>query len=189
MIYPPRATKKTTVAMLHNYETGYLAQAKFNGSYAVVYPNGDVYNRHGKKVDWNIDCPIDGIVCGEYMNKGERYNSCNFIVHDLLQLNGEWLYSATYKTRIEALQYLCYKIADIDEGADMFVRNILDSGLGIVKSYNSCFESLYEDAIQHNILEGLVIKRGNAKLKPCVAPESNTKWSLKIRKPSKVYAL
>lgn len=192
MIYPPRPKVATTPQELSKYDNGrFIAQAKFNGSYAIVHClNGiaTVFNRHGdnKTGEWKIDCPIDGIICGEYMNKGSLYNDCNFIIYDAIDIMGVSMIGKTYEHRFGQLRYLAEKYKTHMQPDSKFCEHISNK-TGIAVSILSGFNEAYNEIVRVPILEGVVLKKITGRLLPCNSDTANSGWQLKVRKPNKLY--
>lgn len=182
MIYPPRPETAMPSSKLHLMEEqGYHAEVKLNGSHFVYLGQGEVFNRHGERVNWDIAIPYDGCFCGEYMNKGSLHNGYKVVIFDLLQWRGKTMVGKTRKERIDTLLAL----TQYDDG---YVHN-LTQNVAVIKQFTEDFDDLYKSVIKHKELEGLVCKLPYSTLKPTYNSSMNSKWQFKFRKPSKVYAL
>jgi hypothetical protein len=57
----------------------------------------------------------------------------------------------------------------------------------ILKNYYSNFDEVYHQLVDIDIVEGLVLKRLNAKLEIGSVENNNSKSQIKVRKPTKNY--
>ena len=55
-------------------------------------------------------------------------------------------------------------------------------------TYINNFQSLYNDIVDTDLYEGLVLKRKNARLSLGLNEKNNNDWQIKCRKPTKNYA-
>jgi hypothetical protein len=184
MIYPPRAESKVRPVRLPRYDNGsYYGQAKFNGSHAVLTPEV-VYNRHKKVVNWKVKPFVNAIICGEFMNKGAGYEGFHYLIFDMVEYKEFPLYGTTYEERYNLMQ----KEFKATDGHKKYAYATKWNGIGLVKSFDTDFQGLYEDIVKVDILEGLVLKRKNGVLNRCLREGDNKGWQLKIRKPTKNYS-
>ena len=200
-IYPPRPKNSISPEDLDFWDNGSLiAQPKLNGSNCLVFTNGDSYfimNRHkqrltGFKLSDQI-CDFyrgDGewmILNGEYLNKsksdenGEVFNH-KFVIFDILAYNGEYLLGSTFSQRVQLL----YEIYGKVESEKDYLYSISDN-VYLVKSYESKFKDLFNKLTPIDMIEGLVMKRKNAKLELGATELNNVKSQIKCRKATKNY--
>lgn len=201
-IYPPRPKNSVSPDDLDFWDNGTLiAQPKLNGSNSSIYTNGKefiVMNRHKQRLtnfkitkeelseiyrgdgDWMI------LNC-EYMNKskndenGKVFNH-KLVIFDILAYNGEYLVGSTFSKRVELLDEIYGQI----ESEKNYLYSII-SNVYRVKSYKESFKSLYDNLTPIDMIEGLVMKRGNAKLEAGLTESNNIKSQLKCRKPTLNY--
>ena len=174
-----------------------VAQPKLNGSNCTIYMNGQnfyVYNRHGQRMTgFDIDSKEISnlykgkgwmVLNGEYMNKskknefGETFNH-KFCIFDILVYDGNYLVGKTFQERINLLDGFYGK-------AENYISPISEN-IFRIKSYYSDFESLYNNLVNIDMVEGLVLKRKSAKLEVGSTENNNIKSQIKIRKPTKNY--
>lgn len=200
-IYPPRPKNAIPDYELSSFDDGtFIAQPKLNGSNCVIFTNGQrfiVMNRHGQRLtnfqlnENEIKSLYKGngwmILNGEYLNKSkmdETGNSFNhkFIIFDILCYDGDYLLGKSFAERIELLDQLFGKNSSDKEYLFSISENIYR-----VKSYESNFLNLYTKISSIDMVEGLVMKRKNARLEIGNTENNNVKSQLKCRKPTKNY--
>ena len=202
-IFPPRPKNAISPTELNIWDNNTLfAQPKFNGSNTTIYTDGRrviTMNRHGQKLtnfkikDNEIlslhksDLGKWTVINGEYMNKGkldesDKNFSDKLIIFDILVLNSEYLVGETFLNRIDLLNnsFRRYEV-------DSQTYSLITENIGMVKSYDSGFLNLFQDISKIDMIEGLVMKRKNAKLEIGNTELNNTKSQLKCRKPTKNY--
>lgn len=200
-IYPPRPKNAIPDYELSSFDDGtFIAQPKLNGSNCVIFTNGQrfiVMNRHSQRLtnfqlnENEIKSLYKGngwmILNGEYLNKSkmdETGNSFNhkFIIFDILCYDGDYLLGKSFADRIELLDQLFGKNSSDKEYLFSISENIYR-----VKSYESNFLNLYTKISSIDMVEGLVMKRKNARLEIGNTENNNVKSQLKCRKPTKNY--
>ena len=201
-IYPPRPKNAIQDSELEFWDNGSLvAQPKLNGSNTTIYTNGVKHiamNRHGQRLtnfqltDNEIKDIYRGtgewmVINGEYMNKsksdenGQIFNH-KFVIFDILTFDGEYLVGDTFEQRIKLLDKL---YGQVDSEKDYLYR--ISENVYRVKSYYNGFKPLFDRLTPIDMIEGLVMKRMNAKLELGTSENNNTKSQLKSRKPTKNY--
>ena len=202
-IYPPRpknAVNPDELTFWDNHQM--IAQPKLNGSNCLIFTDGDkqfVMNRHngrltnfqlskdeinsiykGKKGEWLV-------INGEYLNKNKQDESRvsfnhKFVIFDILVFKSDYLVGKTFQERIEILDDIYGK----EESEKDYLYKISDN-IYRVKSYQTDFKRVYDDLVEIDMIEGLVLKRKNAKLEIGNTENNNTRSQLKFRKPTKNY--
>jgi ATP-dependent DNA ligase len=201
-IYPPRPRNAVSPEDLNYYDDGnFLGQCKLNGSNCVIFTDGEsqmIMNRHNQRLsnfrltpdEINQIYRGDGewmVINGEYMNKNkndENNESFNhkLVIFDILTFNGEYLLGNTFEQRISLLDDIYGQV----ESEKDYLYNITDN-IYRVKSYYTDFTELFDRLTQIDMLEGIVMKRKNARLERGNTENNNTKSQLKSRKPTKNY--
>jgi hypothetical protein len=200
-IFPPRPKNAIPDTELGFWDNGSLvAQPKLNGSNCVIFTNGEktiVMNRHNQRLtNFNIsDNEIKDIyrgegwmiLNGEYMNKSksdENNQAFNhkFVIFDILGFNSEYLVGKTFEERIQLLDSIYGQVGSEKEYLFKVTENVYR-----VKSYVGDFKSLYDKLTPIDMIEGLVMKRKNARLELGTSENNNTKSQLKCRKATKNY--
>ena len=200
-IFPPRPKNAIPDTELEFWDNGSLiAQPKLNGSNCVIFTNGEktiVMNRHNQRLtNFNIsDNEIKDIyrgegwmiLNGEYMNKSKSDENSQvfnhkFVIFDILGFNGEYLVGKTFEERIQLLDTIYGQVDSEKEYLFKVTENVYR-----VKSYVGDFKSLYDKLTPIDMIEGLVMKRKNARLELGTSENNNTKSQLKCRKATKNY--
>ena len=201
-IYPPRPKNAVSPEDLDFWDNGSLiAQPKLNGSNSSIYTNGVdiiIMNRHAQKltnvkVDYSEILSIykgNGewmILNCEYMNKSkddenvEVFNH-KFVIFDILAYDGEYLLGSTFSDRVKLLD----EIYGRSESEKDYLYSISDN-VYRVKTYENGFKKLFNDLTPIDMIEGLVMKRKNAKLELGATELNNVKSQIKCRKATKNY--
>lgn len=205
-IYPCRPANAISPEDLNSWDNNNMvAQLKTNGSNTVIFTNGEtirVMGRHNQiltnfkisnnEIIENLYNPlnIDGkwlVINGETLNKSKRdengliFNQ-KFIIFDILVYNSDYLIGKTFSERISLLDNLYGK-----EGSDKEYLHGISENIYRVKSYDSNFKYLYENYSKIDLVEGLVIKRKNAKLEMGDVEKNNWKSQIKCRKKTLNY--
>lgn len=199
-IFPPRPEYKTTSGELIKYDNGlYIGQPKLNGSNLTIYTNGvDVYimNRHKQPMS-NIKLNTQLFrnlhrgngwmaINGEFMNKSKKDSNGNlfnqkFVIFDILVYNDRQTVGKTNSERIVLIDEL-YPSVSYDNYIKKYNEDVY-----VVKSFDKNFKVIYNDIINIDMYEGLVLKDRNAKLKNGISQKNNIRTQIKVRKPTKNY--
>lgn len=201
-IFPPRPKNAVPQSELFSWDNGsMISQPKLNGSNATIYTNGvEVFtmNRHGDRLT-RVEIKSEEILSlykgtggwsafnGEYMNKSKydenkKLFNHKFVIFDILINDGDYLISKTVEQRIELLDQM---FGQNDSEKD-YLYSVSDN-IYRVKSYENKFNMIYDKFVQVDMLEGLVLKRKNARLETSGSELNNTKWQIKCRKPTLNY--
>jgi hypothetical protein len=201
-VFPPRPKNAIPNSELFSYDNGSMtAQPKLNGSNATFYTNGVevfVMNRHGDRLT-RVEIKREEILSlykgtggwsvfnGEYMNKSkydENKNLFNhkFVIFDILINDGDYLIGKTVEQRVDLLDQM---FGQNDSEKDYLYS--VSENIYRVKSYENNFNMIYDKFVQVDMLEGLVLKRKNARLETSGSELNNTKMAIKCRKPTLNY--
>lgn len=202
-IFPPRPKNAIPDSDLNFWDNGsLLAQPKLNGSNCVIFTNGEklmVMNRHSQYLT-NVDIQRQEILDlfkgdigkwmvlnGEYLNKSKQdENRQTFnhklVIFDILVYNSDYLVGKTFQERINLLDEL-YGQKDSEKSYLYSISN----NVYRVKSFENGFKSIYDQLTPIDLIEGLVLKRKNARLEIGNTENNNIKSQLKARKPTKNY--
>ena len=201
-VFPPRPKNAIPNSELFSYDNGSMtAQPKLNGSNATFYTNGVevfVMNRHGDRLT-RVEIKREEILSlykgtggwsvfnGEYMNKSkydENKNLFNhkFVIFDILINDGDYLIGKTVEQRVDLLDQM---FGQNDSEKDYLYS--VSENIYRVKSYENNFNMIYDKFVQVDMLEGLVLKRKNARLEASGSELNNTKMAIKCRKPTLNY--
>ena len=200
-IFPPRPKNASPISDIPFWDNDtMIGQPKMNGSNAVIFLNGKdsmIYNRHGNLLS-NVDIDKSEVLDlyrgngwmvlnGEYLNKNKKdennqYFNHKLVIFDILVYDSNYLIGDTFQSRIELLNNLYG-----EKNSDKYYLNGISKNVYRVKSYYSGFNEIFKDLIKIDIIEGLVMKRKNAKLEIGNTENNNTKSMIKFRKPTKNY--
>ena len=201
-IYPPRPKNPIPNTELSFWDNGSLiAQPKLNGSNCLIFTNGVKHiamNRHNGRMtnfqikDEEIAALYKGtggwtVLNGEYMNKSKQDESRaafnhKFVIFDILVDDGDYLVGKTFEERIALLDSM---FGQEDSEKDYLYG--ISENVYRVKSYLSGFNMLYDRLTPIDMIEGLVMKRKNARLEMGNTELNNVKSQIKCRKETKNY--
>jgi len=201
-IYPPRPKNAVSPEDLDFWDNNsLLAQPKLNGSNCVIFTNGVkhvVMNRHNQRLtnfrlsDSEIKDIYRGtgewiVINGEYLNKNKSDETKQpfnhkFVIFDILTYDGEYLVGKTFQERVEIMDKLYGQVKSEKEYLYKISENVYR-----VKTYESGFSDLFNTLTPIDMIEGLVMKRKNAKLELGTTELNNVKSQIKCRKITKNY--
>jgi hypothetical protein len=201
-LYPPRPKNAISPNDLTFWDNNsLLAQPKLNGSNCLIFTNGVkviVMNRHNQRLtnfrltDEEVKSLYRGnggwmILNGECLNKskmdetGQPFNH-KFVIFDILCFDGDYLVGKTFEERVQLLDTLYDQINCEKEYLFGISENVYR-----VKSYLSGFNDLFNKLTPIDMIEGLVMKRKNARLEIGSSEMNNVKSQIKCRKATKNY--
>jgi len=201
-LYPPRPKNAISPDDLNFWDNNsLLAQPKLNGSNCLIFTNGVkviVMNRHNQRLtnfrltDEEVKSLYRGnggwmILNGECLNKskmdetGQPFNH-KFVIFDILCFDGDYLVGKTFEERVQLLDTLYDQINCEKEYLFGISENVYR-----VKSYLSGFNDLFNKLTPIDMIEGLVMKRKNARLEIGSSEMNNVKSQIKCRKSTKNY--
>jgi len=201
-IYPPRPKNPIPNTELSFWDNGSLiAQPKLNGSNCLIFTNGVKHiamNRHNGRMtnfqikDEEIAALYKGtggwtVLNGEYMNKSKQDETRSafnhkFVIFDILVDDGDYLVGKTFEERIALLDSM---FGQEDSEKDYLYG--ISENVYRVKSYMNGFNMLYDRLTPIDMIEGLVMKRKNARLEMGNTELNNVKSQIKCRKETKNY--
>jgi len=201
-IYPPRPKNPIPNTELSFWDNGSLiAQPKLNGSNCLIFTNGVKHiamNRHNGRMtnfqikDEEIAALYKGtggwtVLNGEYMNKSKQDETRTafnhkFVIFDILVDDGDYLVGKTFEERIALLDSM---FGQEDSEKDYLYG--ISENVYRVKSYMNGFNMLYDRLTPIDMIEGLVMKRKNARLEMGNTELNNVKSQIKCRKETKNY--
>ena len=201
-IYPPRPKNAIPSSDLNSYDNGtMLAQPKLDGSNCLIFTDGKtvkVMNRHSQPMS-RFEIPTEEILSlykgsggwtvinGEYLNKSKRDETGNtfnhrFVIFDILVNDGDYLIGKTFDQRIKILDEMFGTIESEKNYLYSISANVLR-----VKTYADRLLENFERLVRIDMVEGLVMKRKNARLEIGNTELNNVNSQLKSRKPTKNY--
>ncbi len=212
-LFPPRPIQTTKHTELGKYDNGqFIAAPKYNGDCSNVFISEKeviVMNRHKEKmkgdyskVDFRgmydgLGCKGWLVISGEFLNKskkgedGKLFN-LKFIIWDILVYNGDYMIGSTFGYRVELLEKLfpsTKMMVKKDKKMEMYKHLCCTMYNDIYKApaYYSGFEKLYNDIVNTDIYEGVLLKRIDGKLSYGLNTNNNNSWQIKCRKETKNY--
>jgi ATP-dependent DNA ligase len=201
-IYPARPKNAISPDDLNFWDNGSLiCQPKLNGSNCLIFTNGQkiiVMNRHAQRLtnfqltDAEVKNLYRGnggwmVINGEYLNKskldetGQAFNH-KFVIFDILCYDGDYLVGKTFEERVSLLDTL---YDQIDSEKDYLYS--ISTNVYRVKSYRDGFKEFFDKYTLIDMIEGVVLKRANARLELGATEQNNIKSQLKSRKATKNY--
>lgn len=201
-IYPPRPKNAVPSTELNSYDNGtMIAQPKLDGSNCLIFTDGvqvKTMNRHGESMS-RFDIPKEEILSlykgrggwtvinGEYMNKSKREEygitfNHKFVIFDVLVVDGEYLVGKTFEQRIKMLD----DMFGVNDSKFSYLYAVSEN-VYRMKSFDKSFLERFETLSRIDMVEGLVMKRRNARLEIGNTELNNTKSQLKCRKATKNY--
>lgn len=201
-IYPPRPKNAIPHLDLNSYDNNTMfGQPKLDGSNCLIFTDGKtvkVMNRHSQPLT-KFEIPTDEIlklykgtggwtvINGEYMNKSKRdeigktFNH-KLVIFDILVNDGDYLITKTFEQRLNTLN----EMFGVNSSEYEYLHSISEN-VYRVKSYYDKFKDKYEEITKIDMVEGLVLKRKNARLEIGNTELNNIKSQVKCRKPTKNY--
>ena len=201
-IYPPRPKNAIPSTDLNSYDNGTMSgQIKMNGSNCLIFTDGKIVkamNRHSQPLT-RFDIPTEEILAlykgtggwtvlnGEYMNKSKRDENNEvfnhkLVIFDILVSDGDYLIAKTFGQRIAILDEMFGNSESEKEYLHAVSQNVYR-----VKTYTSRFLDTFERLTRIDMVEGLVMKRTNARLEIGNTELNNTKSQVKVRKKCNSY--
>lgn len=199
IIFPPRPKGKILPSDLHLYENeDWICQRKFRGSRIVVHISKNrkvtVGTRHGiafSKFDLNSSEKDDLIsslnfednkeywLDGELMNK-DINSTKEIIFFDVLHAGEYLFYKPSQEERLEILNCICN-----------FPKNKCSSGIALeitpkfwmAETFFSDFKSRFDESLDNEQLEGLVLRKRKVGLDSFGEKEYETNNLIRCRKP------
>jgi len=207
ILYPPRPISKIQSHQLSSYEKSgkWVVQRKFNGTRVVIHilPGGAVhlFNRHGEKTkQFDLTSGLKREILSlqvnphfEYWLDGELLNnkttSPNYkgkiVLFDVLQA-GKYLFGApNLMGRLELLNHICGNPKEKEPNLGLALR-VTDS-IWLAETFDSDFIGRYQDFIDKDEIEGVVVKKKDSVLDNFGKKEYEIAWQIRCRKPTKNY--
>lgn len=200
-LWPPRPETATAPANLRFYEAqGWWAQAKLNGTCTTLYvpPVGGTIamGRHGPehRLKWQ---PGDRweqfrrrlpngqwfVFVGELLHTRGVGITDTVYLFDILVDRGEYLVGQTYAERWRRLSRLCDAHPYPKEGT----HSVVTPGVWVAANHATGYAA-WPEAIRSSpaksAIEGIVLKKPNAELRPCGSASANARWQHKWRRPT-----
>jgi hypothetical protein len=203
-LFPPRPEYIVPVNRLTYYEKkGYIAQYKKNGTCSIVAVNGgtgevNMMNRHNAAHRAYHPDPamIDGlrklsqaagpgwtVLAAEILHSKTPTIKNTLYIFDLVVLDGTYLVGQTFNERLATLKRL------IPTTVEAYSHYHYTDKIWLAKPILRGLEATFRAITDPKIDEGLVLKRGSAKLEFCDKESANRGWQMKCRYQHKNYAM
>lgn len=205
-IFPPRPKNSIPPKDLDSWDNGtMLGQLKLNGSNSTFYLNSSniyVSNRHNQiltnfKLEKSeiIDTLYQSVglkdkflvINGEYLNKSKMdENNVVFnhklVIFDILVYNSDHLIGKTFEQRINLMD----EVYGQNECEKPYLYQ-LSENIYRVKTFDCGFKNMFDTYTPIDMIEGVVLKRKNARLEMGLTENNNFKSQVKSRKETKNY--
>lgn len=209
VMYPPRPEGSAPPDTLGNYP-GWWAQRKYNGTRTTVFlsPEGEVHlrTRHreehkayqltdemreallslaaGSYGEWNV-------YDAELLHSKTTNVKDRIVLFDILVKDGLYLTGTTYEERYTLLIDICGLPLDHEDETGRRIALKVDENVWLAESFDyedgDEARKLFDEMIDMDEIEGLVLKDPGGKLKPGVTEKNNSEWMIRVRKPHKNY--
>jgi len=181
----------------------WLAQRKFNGIRTLLWvgPNGEIklYDRYLKPHNYSLTSRQSSLILNnlnveqgqEYWFDGEHLHAKTRSIKDTLVLfdvlwAGRFLFGMTQIDRLNLLASLCGNPTRLEPGGRAIEAG---KGLWMAEIFDTNFMTHYQEALDSDWCEGLVLRQRLSKLDtPCRKINEEVRWQKRARKPSKSYS-
>ena len=205
IIFPPRPKSKIPPNFLHHFENDpeYVSQLKFNGQRNLVYVSCDrdvkFFGRHGSAhknylllphiakefQNLRLEDGKDYWFDSELLDKKTRNTNYKnrIILFDVLHI-GKFLFGKpTLKNRTTLLWDICKNPQELEPTHGIALR--VSEHIWLAKTFYTEFTKIFQQFIQYDEIEGLVIKKINSVLNNLGRQEHEVTWQIRCRKPHK----
>ncbi len=202
--FPPSPKSKLDPNRLENEEKKgtWIAQRKFNGQRNLIHVlNGKVelWNRHGVRhrnykpdpilikqiLSLNLDPTKEYWLDGELLaaKPGNKEFKGTIVLFDIIQA-GKYLYGINQMERLQILNDICRNPQILCEAG--FALKVT-SNIWLAENFVNDFEGEFQRFIDHDVIEGLVLRDKNAVLDNLGTAPYEVNWIIRVRKPHKNY--
>ena len=200
-LFPPRPESAISPDTLGFYEgRKWVAQHKMNGTNTIIGISPDknfiAMTRHGTDHKaWAITDHIKTeltrlfpenewfVLCAELMHSKGPTIKDTLYIHDCLVWQGEFLLDSTFESRQLLLDQ---RLITGVETATHYVCD-KEGKVWYAKRFNQGFTDLFWAINDTKIVEGLVLKNPQGKLRSCRTATENRYWMVKCRHPNASY--
>lgn len=201
VIFPPRPKSRITSGQLDKYEsTGdWVVQRKFNGQRNVIHvsPSGDVdffgYGRPHENYEPTEEIKDEirslNLEEQEYWFDSELLNAKTtdpnyknrVVLFDVLQAGKYFFSGPDVMGRLQLLSEICGNPTELEPHHGIALR--VTEHIWMAQTFLSDFEKHYEEILQFDEIEGLVLKKKKAKIKNFGNKKYEIDWQIRCRKP------
>jgi hypothetical protein len=205
VLYPPRPKSKITPDQLLTYEQrgDCCVQYKYNGTRSLFYIPTDhslsgtfMINRHGQfhkqfvpnknflnqVLSLNLEKGKDYWLDGELLHAktvNPIYKS-RVVLYDVLYC-GKYLHNKNYKQRLEMLNDICRNPKELEPNQKIALT--VTPNIWLAPTFYNNFLNRYNDLIQYDEIEGVVVKMLNSFLDGFGQKQVESSWLIRCRKP------
>jgi len=210
VIFPPRPRGKCNPSDLPYYEGlgTWIVQRKFNDTRNLLHVEPGlqmtVWSRHGcahKRFSLNtalreeivanlkLDKGLEYWIDGGVMNKTKDGPNC-LILFDLLQAGPYFFAKPDQMGRLALLSDICGNPTDkgdiaYDQMAGLALK--VSDNIWLAETFTDNFVPRFNEALQTDLIEGLVLRRKDSCLENFGRVEYEVDWQIRCRKPHKNY--
>ena len=202
-ISPPRPKSKIIPETLPSYEgKGWVVQRKFNGSRIEIYKKNDeikFFGRLGQDSFYEApDYTINELnalnfkenteywLDGEFLDaktKNPKYKN-KIILYDVLYCE-KYLLNVGLKERLDLLNSICNFPSKREPNIGIALQ--VTPNIWMAETFYENFSVRFEEFIQYDEIEGLVLKKLDSVLDNFGNSEYEVDWQIRCRKPHKNY--
>jgi len=205
VMFPPRPSGSIQPEQVGDYP-GWVAQRKFNGTRTVVLidPEGAVHLRTRHRAEhkaYKITAdmraslqalPLDRgswhVLDGELLNNKTRGVKDRLVLFDLLVHDSKYLVGTTYGNRLDMLDFTLSEPNEYEQETGRKLAFRVNENVWFAETFRENFSGHFQELLDLDEIEGLVLKDPGGKLVPGVTENNNEAWLIRVRKPHKNYA-
>jgi ATP-dependent DNA ligase len=209
VMYPPRPKGAIHPDKLEDFP-GWWAQRKFNGTRSLVFvdPDGGIsfYDRHAEKQKayeatsamekalskLRLKRGLWYVLDGELLNNKTTGVKDRLVLFDVLVHESKYLTNTSYRDRLPLLKKLTKDPTEHESETGRKVALKVNSNVWLAETFEPKSgkeaRQLFDDLLDMDEIEGLVLKDPGGTLQPGVREENNGGWLIRVRKPHKNYA-
>jgi ATP-dependent DNA ligase len=124
------------------------------------------------------------VLCAELMHSKGPTIKDTLYIHDMLVWRSEFLMGSTF---LERQLILDDRLITNVEGQSHYVCDS-ENKIWYAKRFEKGFKAIFDSIKNIKILEGLVLKDPDGKLRSCRTPTENSYWQVKCRHKNKSYS-
>lgn len=206
ILYPPRPKGRMLPSELPGYDktSKWVAQRKFNGTRTLVHVLGShvcLQSRHGEShkqfqltprlkeeiLSLDLDKGLEYWLDGEILDaktKNPNYKN-KIVLFDILH-QGHYLFgSPDLMARYEILKRICRNPEQKEPDLGLALK--VTENIWLAETFSDKFTERFQDFIDSDEIEGLVLKKRNSVIDNIGAKEYEISWQIRCRKPHKNY--
>lgn len=207
VFFPPRPEGSVPPDAIGSF-VGFWGQYKYNGTRQMIFvhPDGtiELYGRHQKphaRVFYELSPELEAsirklklprgkwhVLDSELLHKKTENLRDRTVLFDSLVYNGEYLVGTTYRERLEILRSVCRKPRKRETVTGRKIALHITDHLWLVPTFVKSLGDRFEDLLDMDEIEGLMLKDPEGVLEFGVAEKNNSAWMARCRKPTKNYS-